>query len=37
MTMKAMTFQADITSIPIDDFTVHCLIVFDLTSIENAA
>ena len=31
-TMKAMNFQDDIPSIPIDDFNDHYVLVFDLTS-----
>ena len=35
-TMKAMSFQDDIPSIPLDDFKDHYLLVFDLTSIQDA-
>ena len=35
-TMKAMTFQDDIPSIPIDDFKDHYVLVFDLTSMQDA-
>ena len=35
-TMKAMYFQADIPSIPIDNFKDHCVLVFDLTSMQDA-
>ena len=35
-TMKAMNFQDDIPSIPIDDFKNHYVLVFDLTSMQNA-
>ena len=35
-TMKAMNFQDDIHSIPIDNFKDHFLIVFDLTSMQDA-
>ena len=35
-TMKAMNFQDDITSIPIDDFKDHYVLVFDLTSMQDA-
>ena len=35
-TMKAMSFQDDIPSIPIDDFKDHYVLVFDLTSIQDA-
>ena len=35
-TMKAMNFQDDIPSIPIDDFKDHCVLVFDLTSMQDA-
>ena len=34
--MKAMNFQDDIPSIPIDNFKDHCLLVFDLTSMQDA-
>ncbi len=36
-TMKAMNFQDDIPSIPIDNFKHHCVLVFDLTSMQDAA
>ena len=35
-TMKAMNFQDDIPSIPIDDFNDHYVLVFDLTSVQDA-
>ena len=35
-TMKAMNFQDDIPSIPIDNFKDHHVLVFDLTSIQDA-
>ena len=35
-TMKAMNFQGDIPSIPIDNFKDHYVLVFDLTSIQDA-
>ena len=35
-TMKEMTFQDDIPSIPIDDFKDHYVLVFDLTSMQDA-
>ena len=35
-TMKAMKFQDDIPSIPIDNFKDHYVLVFDLTSIQDA-
>ena len=35
-TMKAMSFQDDIPSIPIDDFKDHNVLVFDLTSMQDA-
>ena len=35
-TMKAMNFQYDIPSIPIDDFKDHYVLVFDLTSMQEA-
>ena len=35
-TMRAMNFQDDIPSIPIDDFKDHCVLVFDLTSMQDA-
>ena len=34
--MKAMNFQDDIPSIPIDNFKDHYVLVFDLTSIQDA-
>ena len=35
-TMKAMNFQDDIPSIPIDNFKDHSVLVFDLTSVQGA-
>ena len=35
-TMKAMNFQDDIPSIPIDDFKDHYVLVFDLNSMQGA-
>ena len=35
-TMKAINFQDDIPSIPIDDFKDHYVLVFDLTSMQGA-
>ena len=35
-TMTAMNFQDDIPSIPIDDFKDHYVLVFDLTSMQDA-
>ena len=35
-TMKAMNFQDDIPSIPIDDFKDHYVLVFDLISVQDA-
>ena len=35
--MKAMNFQDDIPSIPIDDFKDHYVLVFDLSSMQDAA
>ena len=35
-TMKAMNFQDDIPSIPIDNFKVHYVLLFDLTSMRDA-
>ena len=35
-TMKAMSFQDDISSFPIDKFKNHYVLVFDLTSIQDA-
>ena len=35
-TMKAMNFQDDIPSIPIDNFKDHYVLVFDLTSMQHA-
>ena len=34
--MKAMNFQDDIPSITIEDFTDHYVLVFDLTSMQDA-
>ena len=34
--MKAMNFQDDFPSIPIDDFKDHYVLVFDLTSKRDA-
>ena len=34
--MKAMNFQDDIPSIPIDDFKDHYVLVFDLNSMQDA-
>ena len=34
--MKAMNFQDDIPSIPVDNFKDHYVLVFDLTSIQDA-
>ena len=35
-TMKAMNFLDNIPSIPIDDFKDHYVLVFDLTSMQDA-
>ena len=35
-TMKAMNFQHDFPSIPIDDFKDHYVLVLDLTSMQDA-
>ena len=35
-TLKAMNFQDDIPSIPVDKFKDHYVLVFDLTSMQNA-
>ena len=35
-TMKEMNFQDDIPSIPIDNFKDHYVLVFDLTSVQDA-
>ena len=35
-TMKAMNFQGDIPSIPVDIFKDHYVLVFDLTSMQDA-
>ena len=35
-TMKAMNFQDDIPSIPVDNFKNHYVLVFDLTSMQDA-
>ena len=34
--MKAMNFQDDFPSTPIDDFKDHYVLVFDLTSMQDA-
>ena len=34
--MKAMNFQDDFPSIPIDKFKDHYVLMFDLTSMQNA-
>ena len=34
--MKAMNFQDDIPSIPVDNFKAHYVLVFDLTSMQDA-
>ena len=34
--MKAMNIQGDITSIPIDNFKDHYVLVFDLNSMQDA-
>ena len=34
--MEAMNFQNDIPSIPIDDFKDHYVLVFELTSMQDA-
>ena len=34
--MKAMTLQDDMPSIPINDFKKHYVLVFDLTSLQDA-
>ena len=35
-TLKAMNFQDDVPSIPIDDFKDHYVLVFDLTPVQDA-
>ena len=35
-TMKAMNFKDDIPSIPVDNFKDHYVLVFDLTSMQDA-
>ena len=35
--MKAMSFQDDIPSIPVDNFKDHYVLVFDLTSMQDAS
>ena len=35
--MKAMNFQDEIPSIPVDNFQDHYVLVFDLTSMQDAA
>ena len=34
--MKAINFQDDNSSIPVDDFKDHYVLVFDLTSMQDA-
>ncbi len=34
--MKAMNFRDDIPSIPFDNFKDHCVLVFDLTSMQDS-
>ena len=34
--MKAMNFQDEIPSIPVDNFKDHYVLVFDLTSMQDA-
>ena len=34
--MKAMNFQDDIPSVPIDNFEDHYVLMFDLTSMQDA-
>ena len=36
ITMKAMNFQDDTPSVPVDNFTDHYIIVSDLTSMQDA-
>ena len=36
-TMKAMQFNEDFPALPVDDFPNHCVLVFDLTSLQDAA
>ena len=36
-TMIARNFQDDIPSIPVDNFQDHCVLVYDLTSMQDAA
>ena len=35
-TMKAMNFQDDVPSMPVDNFKDHYVLVFDLTSVQHA-
>ena len=35
-TTKAVNFQDDIPSLPLDKFKTHCVLVFDLTSMQDA-
>ena len=35
-TIKPMTFQDDISSMPVDNFKEHYVLVFDLTSMQDA-
>ena len=34
--MEAINIQDDVSSFPIDDFKDHCVLVFDLTSMQDA-
>ena len=36
-TMKAMQFNEDFPALPVEDFQTHCVLVFDLTSLQDAA
>ena len=35
--MKAMQFNADFPALPMEDFQNHYILVFDLTSLQDAA
>ena len=35
--MKAMQFNEDFPALPMEDFQNHCILVFDLTSLHDAA
>ena len=35
--MKAMQFNEDFSALPMEDFQIHYILVFDLTSLQDAA